>query len=299
VIPFGSTTLATWGNQKYQSKVTIADLGGLPGLITGLGFAPCGSGSIHFDAIEIVLDHHPAGQPLSTTFASNLTPNAITVLSATDYTWNFTASAWNEIGLQNFFVFTAIDDLVIQVTTTNALTTSNSVGFHRDTRQRVYWFATTGPAPATGSTDSAAQKMELGMMMARISSYGRGCAGTNGTPVHQTTGTPQIAQTLGLGLANGVPNGFAILVIGFYNGNPPFPLDLSVYGMPGCLQYTDVVSAQFAVLDAVGGGNVPFTIPNDPGLVTVKLYSQFACIDPSANAAGLTTSNYNRILIGN
>jgi len=56
-------------------------------------FAPCFSGAAHFDSIEIILDHQPAGTPLSTAFAANLTPAAVTVLLATDYTWNVTGNA--------------------------------------------------------------------------------------------------------------------------------------------------------------------------------------------------------------
>lgn len=298
VIPFGSSTLATWGNQKYQTKATVADLAALPNLITGLGFAPCGTGTIHFDALEVVLDHHPAGAPLDPTFANNLTPNAVTVLSATDYTWNITANTWNEIGLQNYFVYNGTDDLVIQITNTNGLTTGTT-GFHRDARQRLYWFATTGPAAPTGTLGTAAGIVEVGMLMARVSSYGKGCAGSAGTPTHNTAGTPQLTQTISFGLTSGVPSSFAVLVLGFYNGSPPFPMELSAFGMPNCFQYTDTVSIQFAPLDGAGAGAVPFTIPNDGGLISVKFFSQFACIDPAANATGITTSNYNRILIGN
>ena len=115
VIPFGSTPASTFANAKYQVKATNADLGGLPGLITGLGFAACNSGATHFDSIEVVLDHHPAGALLSTTFAANLTANAVVVLQATNFTWNNILNTWNEIGLQNYFPYNGTDDLVVQI----------------------------------------------------------------------------------------------------------------------------------------------------------------------------------------
>jgi len=296
VVPFGQGVGGPFYQSKYQMKAARADLGVLPGLITGLGLAPCASGQSHFDSIEVILDHHPAGQPLSTTFAANLTANAVTVLSASDYTWNVTGDSWVELGLQNYFSFAGMHDLVIQITIVNA---TSPAGFHTSTRQRIYWIAASGTPSPTGSTDTAASKFEVGMRMARISSYGAGCPGSNGRPSHGTSGTPQLAQTIGLGLGNGVPNGFGIVMLGFANGAPLFPLELSGSGMPGCYQYTDIAAARFVFLDGAGVGSVPFAIPNDGGLIGVKLYSQFACIDPAANATGLTTSNYNRILIGN
>jgi hypothetical protein len=99
VIPFGSTVGSTFAQCKYQTRCLASDLGAAVNVITGLGFASCSTGRAHYDSIEIVIDHIPPSQPLVTTFASNLTPAAVTVLSATNYTWNLTANAWNEIGL--------------------------------------------------------------------------------------------------------------------------------------------------------------------------------------------------------
>jgi hypothetical protein len=297
VIPFGQLVGGPFYQARVQIKASQADLGGLPGLITGLGFAPCGTGSSHFTSLEIVLDHHPAGQPLSTTFAANLTPNAVTVLSASDYTWNTTINTWHEVGLQQPFVYLGSGDLVIQITSVDG--TSQPSGFRTESQQRIYWISSVGSPAAVGFADNAALKFEVGMLMARISSHGVGCPGTNGTPTHTTSGTPQIAQAIGFDLTSGRPSGFGVLMLGFYNGTPPFPLELSSYGMPGCFQFHDTASVLFVPLTAAGTGSVPFTIPNDGGLVGVKFYSQFACIDPGANATGVTTSNYNRILIGN
>src|SRR5262245_59777353 len=100
VIPFGNTVGSSFFNCKFQTRVTAADLGAVANVITGLGFTSCAAGRAHYDHLEIVLDHIPAAQPLSTTFANNLTPNAYAVLSATNYTWNVPANAWTAIGLK-------------------------------------------------------------------------------------------------------------------------------------------------------------------------------------------------------
>src|SRR5204862_4902878 len=126
-------------------RVTAADLGSAVGLVTGLGFVSCGAGRAHFDRLEIVMDHIPASQPLVNTWASNLTPNAVTVLDSTNYTWNVPANTWYEVGLQTLFVYNGVDDVVIQITSTNGTAPIN--GMRRETRQRLYWIGTTGPAP--------------------------------------------------------------------------------------------------------------------------------------------------------
>jgi len=300
VIPFGSNTSVTWANQKYQTKATVADLGGQPAVITGLGFAPCGTGVYHYDAIEVVLDHHPAGTPLNTAFASNLTPAATTVLSATNFDWIVTADTWVEIGLQVPFVYNGTDDVVIEVTTTNGLFSGNTLGFHSDARQRLFWFNTIGPASTTGTPGStAALKWSLSMLMASLSTYGHGCAGSNGMPLHSLAGSSQPGNTVQMDLQNGPLNGSAVLVMGFDNSAPIYPFDLGLLGMPGCLQYTDVVGALFVTLSSTGSATIPFPIPSGGSFIGTRIFSQFACIDPPANATGATTSNYGRIYIGN
>jgi len=160
----------------------------------------------------------------------------------------------------------------------------------------VLWVGISGSPPATGTSSNGGIKFEVGMMMARVSSYGVGCPGSNGTPLHVTTGTPRLQQSISFNVTNGVPNGFSILIYGFWFG-PPF--ELSGFGMPNCFQYENIVSTILGVHNGTGAGAVTTAIPNDAGLLAVKLYTQYACFDIPVNAAGLTTSNYNRVLIGN
>jgi hypothetical protein len=295
VIPFGSTPGSVFAQERYQCKANVADLGGAPGLITGLGFAPCASGSAHFGSIEIILDHQPPGTPLSTTFAANLTPAAITVLLATDYTWNLNGNAWNEVGLQNYFPYDGVDDLVMQVTIVDG---TSPPAFHRDVRPRITWFAASGTPPAVGALSSAALKFEVSMLGARLSTYGVGCTGSNAlAPQHSLGGSAQLGQTVQMNVGNGPASSAAFLLLGFYNGTP-FPIDLGAIGMPGCLEYFSPVTTQFIPLDAAGFATTSLFVPNMPAFVATLLWSQFACIDPPANATGVTTSNYGRIFVG-
>ena len=293
VIPFGTASPSNFSNCRMHVRATPAELGNLPNLITGLGFAPSNSGIAHFDSLIVVMDHIPASQPLSTTFANNLTAAATTVLSVTDYNWHLTGSTWNEVGLQNSFVYNGVDDLVIEVTTAGA---SSPSGMRRGTNQRIYATSANGPAPTTGVSSNSATKFEVSMLTARTSLHGRGCAGANGTPTHSLVGSAQVGTTLSFDLANGPSASLAVLLAG-YNSAAPFPIELTALNMPGCYAYNDPLFNAGLALDASGAASFPFAIPTSA--VGFLFYSQYACLDVSANAFGLTTSNYGRIYTGN
>ena len=294
VIPFASIVGSNFAQCKYQTRFTAADLGGVANLITGLGFASCGTGRAHYDLMEVVLDHIPATQSWSTTFASNLTPAAVTVLNVANHTWHQTTNAWNEIGLQNTFAWNGVDDVVLQITIVNGV--APLAGFHRDARQRVYWNGATGTPPATGTLATGAGKVEVSMLMARTSSHGDGCVGSNGVPTMSFTGAPQQGTTFDLTLANGVPNGIGLMIAGTTNGFP-FPIDLGPFGAPSCYAYTDLTFTSLLVLDGVGAGSFPLPIP--AALVGFRFFGQFAVLDLPANQFGFTTSNYLNVLTGN
>jgi hypothetical protein len=293
VIPFGASTAGGFSNCRMHVRATAAELGNLPNIITGLGLASSQTGSAHYDTLEIVMDHIPATQAFSTVFANNLTSSAITVLSVTDYTWNVTSNTWNEVGLQGLFPYNGVDDLVIEIITTGATAPG---GMRRGTNQRIYSISSTGPAPPTGVSSSSATKFEVSMLTGRTSSHGVGCPGANGTPVHTLAGTAQVGTTLSYDLANGVPSSLALLIVG-YASTTPFPIDLSVINMPGCFAYTDLVFSAGATLDPTGGTTLPFAVPATA--VGFLFYSQYACLDPTANTFGFTTSNYCRTYTGN
>ncbi len=293
VIPFGQPSPGTFSNCRMHVRTTAAELGNLPNLITGLGFAPSSSGSAHFDTLEVVMDHIPPTQAFSTVFANNLTANAMTVLSVSDYTWNVTGDVWNEIGLQGLFPYNGVDDLVIEITTTNGTAPS---GMRRDSNQRIYSRSATAPAPSTGISSSSATKFEVSMLTGRTSSHGVGCPGSNGTPNHTLGGTAQVGTTLSFDLANGVPSGVALLIAG-YTATAPFPLDLSFLNMPGCFAYTDLWFSAGVTLDPAGGGSFAFAVPLNA--VGFQFFSQYACFDPGVNSFGFTTSNYGRTYTGN
>ena len=291
-IPFGTASLGGFGNCRMQMRFTAAELGGVPNLITGLGFAPCGTGRANFGALQVVIDHIPAAQALTTSFAANLTPAATTVLAGAPYAWNLTANTWNEIGLQTFFVFNGVDDVVVDITTA-AGTSPGS--FHRDVRQRLYACGTTSPTAATGTLAASGLKIELSMLMARTSSHGAGCAGGNGVPALGFTGSAQQGGAITLQASNGLQGGIGVVAFGFTNA-APYPFDLSILGAPGCSAYSDLSVSEALLLDPAGAAALPLAIP--AGLVGFRFFTQFASFDPGANAFGFTTSNYLNVLTG-
>lgn len=301
VFPLGSTGGA---NLKYQTLVTAADLANQAGLITGLGFAQCGQGVHHFDTIEVLLDHTTASA-LTTTFANNISASAVTVLSATNYDWNVGPNSWSDIGLQDAFAYDGVRNIVLQITVTGSEWAQvgglGSAGLRAGARQRL--FANNWPTvpPATGTLSSSlALKVELDMGMAKVSSHGRGCQGSNLLlPEIGIQGVPQLGQTVAFTVTNAIPLQFAAAVWGFDN-HSPFPLDLTTAGLANCLQYFAIDSFAFLATDGAGnavGPSIP--VPSSAAFVGRIAYAQWACADAAANAFGMTTSNYLRVQVGN
>src|SRR5262245_2196451 len=133
VIPFGDAAgSASWTNQKYQMLVPAASISSAPYWIQELGFAPCASGLRSFSSLTIIMDHYVGGS-LTTTFAANLSANAVKVLDVRDYDWQNVQDAWNPIGLQRpFLLIPQLGDLVIdiEVRGVRMTVTSGSDGMH-------------------------------------------------------------------------------------------------------------------------------------------------------------------------
>lgn len=100
--------------------------------------------------------------------------------------------------------------------------------------------------------------------------------------------------------AAALPGTVALLAMGFSDqaaGAATLPLDLSSYGMPGCI----LRIAPDAVLLAAGAANqVTFTvpIPSIPALVGTVFFQQVFAPAPAANAAGMLASDSYRGTIG-
>jgi hypothetical protein len=125
--------------------------------------------------------------------------------------------------------------------------------------------------------------------------YGQGCAGSNGVPALVAAGAPQIGQNFTLNLTNLNPAfSLGFLALGF----TPLPgIDLGpILGMPGCAAFAspDVL---LTVSGAAGAAN--FVWAPVAGPLGAAFFCQCVCLDPGANAAGLTISNATFATIAN
>jgi hypothetical protein len=297
VIPFGQTASSTtWANQRYQTFVTAVDLGNTPGTITGLGFAPCGTGIHNSQSIKITLAHVPSGFSFaSTDFDNNLNvigSGATVVLDQTNYSWLKTQDAWSSVGFDGTFGYDGVSDLLVDIIVVGNDATNGSSSMHRDTRPRLYAYGWSGSPPATGTVSNSALKMQVQMQCADMSIYGAGC----GNLSLAMGGLASLGNTMTID-ASGGGSGFPIaLNIGTFNSSP-FPIDLTPFGFRGCSLLSSAESTIGGVTDGSGNATNALTIPNNANLTGVRLFFQYVHINPGA-PTGVATSNGGRAVLG-
>lgn len=289
--PFSTTDM------RYQALITAADLGSTPTLITGFGLAATTTGARSFSRVWMRMAHF-TGATLSTTFDSNLVAGATTVMDVTKWKWNLTAGVWNDVDLQVPFFYNGTDNLVVEFQVYGGTGTSGNM--YRDaTNQRVYLGGYTGQTTGTNG-GLTAFKMRVITGDASSGTFGSGCVGSTAlTPALTFSGTSQLGNTLGVNLANALATTPVALHLGTSSAGPLYPIDLSIIGAAGCTMYHDVLVAIGGLSNASGGATVSLPIPSSPSVVGFTAYFQWVALDLAANAAGITTSNYGRALVGN
>ncbi|MBK8100680.1 MAG: PD40 domain-containing protein [Planctomycetes bacterium] len=125
--------------------------------------------------------------------------------------------------------------------------------------------------------------------------YGTGCPGTgNVVPAIVPIGTPLLGNAaFAVGLLQGLPSSFALLVASLSPGSTPFS---------GCTVWLggNIVTVGFVPIDATGAAQVPFAISASPVALGITVYAQFLVADPQGpQNGGVTFSNALSILIGN
>jgi hypothetical protein len=111
--------------------------------------------------------------------------------------------------------------------------------------------------------------------------YGEACQGTGGKePRIGALGAPVIGSgTFAVTLADALPAAPAVLNCGFA------PSSLS-FGACRLLVQVPVIPLATVQTTVVGGGTVTLAIPNDPRLVGVMLFGQWAVADPQGQLRG-------------
>ncbi|MDP6930097.1 MAG: hypothetical protein QF412_10385 [Planctomycetota bacterium] len=297
VIPWGTNSNSpTWVNQRYQTKMTVADLGNAKRTIIDLAFAPCGTGTHSSFTLVIKLAHHKGA--LTTNYATNLGNAAVTVLNKKNHSWTRTANTWSKVGLTGFFNYDpSKGDLLLDVLVTgnNAVGGGNS-SCHTGARQRLYAFNWVGVPPASGTISAtAALKMRVctGTPNGSFTDYGNGCG--RGPLAMVGSGTPNLTKKFGLNLTNGRATSGGFILVGAVQRN----LSLGNIGMPGCTLYLDPVFSSGVALDSKGVSTpLIFAVPNNPYFVGKTIYGQGANIDQGSNRLGLTVSQGTTITFG-
>ena len=73
-------------------------------------------------------------------------------------------------------------------------------------------------------------------------------------------------------------------------GGAPLPLDLAVFGAPGCALQTSLDLSLFQILDAGGAANLAVTVPNLSGFAGLPLFFQTLMLDGVSNPLGLSAT---------
>lgn len=111
-------------------------------------------------------------------------------------------------------------------------------------------------------------------------------------PGNVATALPRVGRTLSVSLRH-LPQSAVFFHIGWSNTNSalgPLPLDLGVYGAPGCFGRVSPDVA-FLILGAGGTAVYDLAIPNESRHPGVQFYTQGVALDPGANALGLTATD--------
>ena len=106
---------------------------------------------------------------------------------------------------------------------------------------------------------------------------------------------PWIGSTTSMIVSNLAASTAAVIFATGSTANPP--MDLTVYGMPGCTALVAPLVTSFSVA-STGAATWTAAIPNSMPLVGVRVSQQAFVLEPGANAAGVIVSNGADILVG-
>ncbi len=302
-------TFGVAGSSKAQLLIPAADLPNVPSLLQDIAFAPLlnngAFGIYHYDALIVTMAQTPAAT-LSTTFAANLVNNPQVVMARADHYWTPNGHAnggrWPAaLGIDAPYVFDpALGNLVIDIEARGAaqLVGTGFYGFLRATTQTVAAYNWSGATPpATGTAQAAGLAVLLLRDAASFEEFGRPCPTSTGSMpflYDETFGQPILGGNQRFDLVNGVPNGAALMIGGFSLPS----LDIAFLGAPGCVLHPSLDVVEAVGLDASGGFQRVVPIPPAPALLGLRVWFQFALFDPPANALGIVTSSYVRLLLG-
>ena len=277
-------------NMRYQTILRQGELA-IAGNITGLAFSAADTGRHWSSSLIVRMSHVPAGHVMSTTFATNL-PAPVTVLSQSNYSFDYTNEQWREIGLQAPFVYNGTSDVVVDIVSRGNWQTTTA-GFHRaGSEPRVYDAQWTGATPVTGAVDNAASRMRVSFNCSNGNEYGASCgrleAGHSGTGARGTN--------FNFTVSNATPNLVAFISLGLNNATP-YPFNVNFLGWTNCHAWHDPDVLLTIPTDALGVGIYTLPVPNNPALDGARVYGTWLGLDTS-EPGDITVSGYTRMIVG-
>ncbi|MGK0201816.1 MAG: CubicO group peptidase (beta-lactamase class C family) [Planctomycetota bacterium] len=124
---------------------------------------------------------------------------------------------------------------------------------------------------------------------------GNGCQGAGGVLSLHVLDAPDIGQPVQFQISRAPNSAPSLLLIGLNSLN----VSLAPLGAPGCSAYCDPVVMLNTIASATGSGAFfDWLVPDVPAALGSIIYAQGACLDPTANALGLTTSNGRGMTLG-
>ncbi len=286
-------------NQAILFRVPRSALPTQPARILALGFAAAGDRVHQFATLQVRLGHAAPGG-LVPIFSQNMPGFTANVFSQASWTWRTPADQWQFIGLSSDFPFDpALGDLAVMITVGGGASTGTGMtGFRSDPTiphvlQTAWRFA-----PGVGVVGMGAPKVKICWNARDLQTFGSGCVGSHGRiPQLGLTGTAAPGGVVSIALADAAPTSpGALLVL-----DPRIRadrLDLAPFGAPGCTLDTFFLTMIYVPVQG-GSVTIPAPVPNQPSIVGLRLWAQWAVIDLAANNLGVVTSPVGRILVGN
>jgi len=129
------------------------------------------------------------------------------------------------------------------------------------------------------------------------------CQGGNpgAVPTLTSSGIPSLGVTFDVVLGDAAANAAALLVLGNSDSTwqgGALPLSLGALGAPGCELLVSGDVTQMVMTDAGGAAVVPISVPNNPTLLDVAFFEQYAVLDQAANSFGFAFSNAGAAVVG-
>jgi hypothetical protein len=219
------------------------------------------------------------------------------VLESANYSWNYAAGDWRNIGLQTPFSYDGTSDVVVEIIAMGNVqsTTGSSTGpFEKDpNRQRVYNATWDLTPPLTGSiATSSALRMRAEFSCANANEYGASCGKLRASHA----GSSALGSTFHFRVSNATANSLAFIGLGQNNLNP-YPVSLTGAGFTNCTSYSQSIVTLSQSTNLFGIATFSLSIPNFASLNGYQLSGQWISIDAS-EPGNLTFSDATRFTVG-